>query len=152
VVAIIDDSDDGVDVEGDLVIEGNNVIVYGAGPEASVIGGNLEVETNDAIVHGVRVAGDVILRADDTALVYCVIEGDLHVIGNNNSLALCEIWGDVVIEGNDAVLVSNLVAGDQPISGTSLRCHDNHRFTDIDGDGVVQDDDVLAPVGCSARD
>jgi len=148
VVAVLDDDDDGVDVEGDLLIEGNNVIVYGAGPEASVIGGNLEVIKNNAIVRGVRIAGDAILRKNNTALVYCVIEGDLLVIGNNNSLALCEVWGDVIIDGNNTVLVSNLIAGVQDVRGTNLRCHDNHRFTDIDGDGVVQDDDVLGPVNC----
>ena len=148
VVAVIDGSDDGVDVEGDLLIEGNNVIVWGDGPEASVIGGNLEVIKNNAIVRGVRIQGDAILRKNNTALVHCVIEGDLLVIGNNNSLALCEIWGDVIIDGLNTVLVSNLVAGDQPVAGKNLRCNDNHRFTDVDGDGIVKDEDVLGPVNC----
>jgi len=152
VVAVLDDSDDGVDVEGDLLIEGNNVILYGSGPEASVLGGNLEVLKNNAIVRGVRIVGDVILRKNNTALVYCVIEGDLHVIGNNNRLALCEVWGNITIEGNNTVLVSNLIAGDQAIAGKNLRCNDNHRFTDIDGDEVIQDDDVLAPVNCTSSD
>jgi len=148
VVAVLDGSDDGDDVEGDLLIEGNNVIVSGSGPEVSVIGGNLEVLEDDAIVRGVRIAGDVILRKNDTALVYCAIEGDLHVIGNDNSIALCEVWGKIVIEGSNTVLVSNLVAGDQAIAGTNLRCNDNHRFTDIEGDGAIQDDDVLGAVNC----
>jgi hypothetical protein len=151
VVAVVDDSDDGVDVEGDLVIEGNNVIVYGGGPAVSVIGGDLDVLKNNAIVRGVRIAGDVLLEKNNTALVYCVIEGDLHVVGNNNSIALCQVWGRITIEGNNTVLVSNLIAGDQAISGKNLRCNDNHRFTDIDGDGVVQDDDVLAPVNCTQQ-
>jgi hypothetical protein len=150
VVAVVDDSDDGADIDGDLVIEGNNVIVYGRGPAVSVVGGDLDVHEDNAIVRGVRIAGDVLLEANDTALVYCVIEGDLHVVGNDNSIALCQVWGRITIEGNDTVLVSNLIAGDQAIAGMNLHCNDNHRFTDIDGDGAVQDDDVLAPVSCNA--
>jgi hypothetical protein len=138
----------GADVEDDLLIEGNDVIVYGDGPESSRISGNLEIVENDAIVRGVHIAGDAILRKNNGALVDCVIEGDLLVIGDDNSLALCEIWGDVIIDGDDTVLVSNLVAGDQAVAGTNLRCNDNRRFTDIEGDGVVQDDDVLGAVNC----
>ena len=148
VVAVIDGRDDGVDVDGDLLIEGNNVIVYGDGPATSVIGGNLEIIKNSAIVHGVRIQGDAIFRKDNASLVDCVIEGKLTIIGNNTNIALCEIWGDVVNDGLNTALVSNLIAGDQQVSGMNLRCNDNHRFTDIDGDRVIQDDDVLGPVNC----
>jgi hypothetical protein len=149
VVAVIDGRDDGVDVDGDLLIEGNNVIVFGDGPATSVIGGNLEVIKNNAIVRGVRIVGDAIFRKNNASLVDCVIEGNLTIIGNNTNVALCEIWGDIVIDGVNTVLVSNLIAGDQQVAGKNLRCNDNHRFTDIDGDRTIEDDDVLGPVNCS---
>lgn len=151
VVAVLDGDDDGVDVKGDLLIDGQNVIVYGAGPEASVIEGNLEVIEDGAIARGVRIEGDAILRKDGAALVDCAIEGDLIVIGDGVTIARCEVWGDVIMDGSHAVLVSTLVAGDQQLSGDDLRCNDNHRFTDIEGDGVVQDDDVLAPIACTSE-
>jgi len=152
VVAVLDGDDDGADVDGRLTIEGNNVIVYGAGPGSSVIGGDLEVLKNNAIVRGVRIEGDAVIRKNNFSLVYCVIEGDLIVSGNNASIALCEVWGKIIIEGNNTVLVSNLIAGDQRVDGVNLRCNDNHRFTDIEGDGAVDEDDVLGPVNCSSRD
>lgn len=136
------------DVDGDLLIDGDDVIVYGAGPGASLIGRNLEVIENGAVVRGVRIEGDAILRKRGAALVDCVIEGDLLVVGNENTIASCEIWGDAIIDGSKTVLVANLFAGDQQVRGPDLRCHDNRRFTDIEGDGVVQDDDVLGPVNC----
>jgi hypothetical protein len=151
VVAVVDGGDDGPDVEGGLEITGNNVIVFGSGPDESVIDGTVEVLKNNAIVRGVHITGDAILRKNNAALVYCVVEGDLLVVGNDNSIALCEVWGDVIIDGNNTRLVSNLVAGDQPIAGKNLRCNDNHRFTDIDGDGVVQKGDVLGPVNCTEK-
>jgi len=150
-VVVLDGLDDGVDVEGDLVVKGNNVIVYGSGPDTSVIGGNLDIEKNNAIVRGVRIKGDATISKNNASLVYCVIEGDLTITGNNVSVALCEIWGKVTIEGTNAVFVSNLVAGDQTVSGVNLQCNDNHRFTDIAGDGVIQDDDVLTPITCESR-
>lgn len=36
-------------------------------------------------------------------------------------------------------------------AGVSPRCNDDHRFTDIDGDGAVQNDDVLAPALCRQK-
>ena len=150
-VVVLDGLDDGVDVEGDLVVKGNNVIVYGNGPDTSVIGGNLQLDKNNAIVRGVRIKGDASISKNSASLIYCVIEGDLKITGNNVNVALCEIWGKVTIDGNNAVFVSNLVAGDQTLSGVNLQCNDNHRFTDIMGDGVVDDDDVLSPIMCESR-
>lgn len=150
-VVVLDGSDDGVDVEGDLDVVGNNVIVHGEGPDVSVIGGDLNIEKNNAIVRGVRIQGDVTITKNNTALVWCVIEGDLNITMNNTSVALCEVWGNVNIIGNNAVFVSNAVQGDEPIAGMNLFCNDNHRFTDADGDGVIDEGEVGEPIECSSR-
>jgi len=147
-VVVIDGKDDGVDIEGDVDIKGNNVILWGSGPDVSVIGGDLHIDKNNAIVRGVRIKGDATITKNNAALVNCVIEGDLTVTLNNISVALCEVWGKVNIEGNNAYFVSNLVAGDQTIGGKNLQCNDNHSFTDSDGDHVVDVDEVLAPITC----
>jgi hypothetical protein len=147
-VIVLDGDDDGADIEGDLLVEGNNVIVYGEGPESSVIAGDLLIEKNNTIVRGVRVEGDVRITKNNASLVYCAIEGDLTISGNNVNLALCEVWGRITIEGNNAVFVSNLVGGDQTVAGKNLRCNDNQRFSDSNGDGIVDDDDVLTLVTC----
>lgn len=148
VVAVVDGRDDGVDLDGDLLIDSNDVIVYGNGPATSVIGGNVEVIKSGAIIHGVRIQGDAILRKSDASLIDCVIEGKLTIIGSNTNIALCEIWGDIVNDGVGTSFVSNLVAGDQEVNGMNVHCNDNHRFTDIDGDREIEDDDVLGPVNC----
>jgi hypothetical protein len=150
-VIVLDNKDDGVDVQGNLKITGNNVIVWGYGPDTSVIGGNLDIDKNNAIVRGVRVNGDVSITKNNAALIDCVIDGNLTITGNNVSLALCQIWGTVTIEGKNTVLVSNLVLGDQVISGDNLRCNDNHRFADANTDGVFQDAEVTGPVTCESR-
>lgn len=147
-VVVIDGKDDGVDITGDVDIKGNNSIIWGEGPDVSVIGGNVNIDKNNAIVRGVRIKGDATITKNNAALVDCVIEGDLNVTLNNISVALCEIWGKVNIQGNNAYFVSNLVAGDQMVSGKNIQCNDNHSFTDTNGDHVVAADEVLAPIDC----
>jgi len=150
-VVVIDGADDGVDIEGDVAITGNNVILHGEGPDVSVIGGDLDIAKNNAIVRGVRIQGDVTLSMNNTSLVWCVIEGDLNITMNNTSVALCEVWGNVNIIGLNTVFVSNAVQGDQQVSGKNLYCNDNHRFSDLDGDGAIDEGEVGAPLECGAE-
>jgi len=151
-VVTFDKLDDGDDVIGDLTVSGNNVIIYGSGPDTAVIGGNLQIDKNNAIVRGVRIRGNASITKNNASLIYCVIEGDLTITGNNVNLALCEVWGDVKIEGKNAVFVSNMVAGDQPIEGANLHCNDNHRFVDANKDGAIDDAEVGDDVLCISKD
>jgi hypothetical protein len=150
-VLVLDGVADGADIEGGLVIKGNNSIIYGQGPDVSVISGDLQVEKNNAIVRGVRIQGNASISKNNASLVNCVVEGNLEITGNNVNVALCEIWGQVKIEGQNAVFVSNLVEGEQPIEGNNLRCNDNHRFADANGDAAIQASEIGAAVSCISR-
>ena len=151
VVLVFDDKPDGVDVDGDVKIDGNNVTLYGHGPDVSVIGGNLNIDKNNALVRGVRVQGDVIIDKNNPSMVDCVIEGDLTIKGNNVSIALCEVWGKLVIEGNNAVLVSNKFAHAPEVSGENLVCSDNVAFNDANVDHMVSDSELGGPITCSTK-
>jgi hypothetical protein len=151
-VIVLDGEDDGDDVIGDLTVVGNNVIVYGEGPDSSVIGGNLAIDKNNAIVRGVRIRGDTTITKNNASLIFCAIEGNLTISGNNVNLALCDIFGDVTISGNNAVFVSNRVAGDQAVEGVNLRCNDNWRFVDADGDARVSEGELGERIECRSRD
>jgi hypothetical protein len=148
VVLVIDDADDGVDVDGDVTIDGNNVSLYGHGPDTSVIGGDLNIDKNNATVRGVRVTGDVTIDKNNPSIVDCVIEGDLLIRGNNVSIAECEVWGTLTIEGNNAILVSNVFATPPVVKGMNTVCTDNVAFTDANGDAHVDDDELGDPVEC----
>jgi hypothetical protein len=150
-VLVLDGEDDGVDIAGDVTIDGNNVTLYGQGPETSVIGGDLAIDKNNALVRGVRVEGDVTIDKNNPSIVDCVIAGDLTIRGNNVSVALCDVWGKLTIEGNDAVLVANHFATAPEILGNNTVCTGNIAFDDSDEDGVVDDDELLEPVACAAK-
>ena len=146
VVLVIDDVADGVDVKGDVTIDGNNVTLYGHGPDTSVIGGDLNLDKNNALVRGVRVEGDVTIDKNNPSIVDCVIEGDTLIRGNNVSLALCEVWGQLTIEGNNAVLVGNRFAVPPVIKGKNTICNQNLAF-----DGMIGADDQGTIVTCESK-
>jgi hypothetical protein len=151
VVLVLDDEADGVDVAGDVTIDGNNVTLYGHGPDTSVIGGDLNIDKNNALVRGVRVEGDVSIDKNNPSIVDCVIAGDLTIRGNDVSIALCEVWGKLTIEGNNAILVGNHFAKAPEITGNNTVCNGNLGFEDADADGKIDADELGEPVACAGK-
>lgn len=150
-VLVFDAVDDGPDVTGDVVLSGNNAIVYGEGADVSVIGGSLAIEKNNAIVRGVTIQGDVTIDKNNTQLSFVVIEGNLTVNSNNVTLAESTVHGSITIAGNNAVLVENRLAGVDALSARNLTCNGNVRFDDADDDGEVEDSELGAEISCDAQ-
>lgn len=148
-VLVVDDKDDGVDVTGDITIDGNNITLYGYGPDTSVIDGSVHLDKNNAVVRGVRITGDVTIDKNNPSMIDCVIEGDLIISGNNVSMALCEVWGTITITGNNTIFVSNKFKTPPQLEGMHLDCNDNYLFTDANDDGAIADDEVGAPLDCT---
>ena len=149
-VFVIDDRDDGPDVTGDVTLDGNNVTLYGHGPDVSVIGGDLHIDKNNARVRGVRVLGDVTIDKNNPSLVDCVIEGDLTINGNNVALALCEVWGKTTITGNNAALVENRLADAPLVTGNNTVCAGDLTFADANKDGVIAQTELGEELACAA--
>ena len=148
IVFVLDDRDDGPDVTGNVTLDGNNVTLYGRGPEVSVIAGDLHIDKNNARVRGIRVQGDVIIDKNNPSLVDCVIEGNLTIHGNNVALGLCEVWGETTIDGNNAVLVENRLASAPAIAGKNTRCEGNEGFADANKSAVIEDSELGAAITC----
>jgi hypothetical protein len=148
-VLVLGDAEAGAEVLGDVVIEGNNSVVYGHGPELSLIGGALLIEKNNAIVRGTRIRGDVAITKNNAQLAFCVIEGNLTITGNNTTLAECEIHGDIEIRGLNTVLVQNRFQSASDIEGFNLRCDGNESFSDADGDGQIGEEELAGAIDCA---
>lgn len=141
-VLVFDEVSDGFDVEKDVVVKGNNVVVWGKNPDVASIGGTLKIEKNNAVVRGVRIRGDVAITKNNAQLSFCVIEGNLTITGNNTTLAECEVHGNITIAGVNTVLVANRFAQPGPIEGKNLSCNNNYLLGDHDGDASVPADAV----------
>ena len=150
-VVVLDGLDDGVDIEGDLSVDANNVVIWGEDPDVSIIDGDVDITKNNAIIRGVRITGDVTIDYNNAHFLLCVIEGDLTINGNNDTIAGCEVWGSVAINGENAVLVSNLLADAGPYAAQGLVCNDNTSFVDENEDGVIDDDELGDEVVCDDK-
>jgi|GEM_PF-1528679 len=150
-VVAIDGADDGVDVAGDVTSSGNNVTVYGQGPEVSVIGGDVTAEGNNFSMRGVTVKKDVVVRGNNATLVLCAIEGDVTIEGNNAVIAECTIKGKVTIKGNNSVLVSNRVLGGIAVTGENTVCDANVAWTDGNGNGLLDPGETGSPIECTDK-
>jgi len=150
-VIALDDADDGIDLEGNLDVDANNVVVYGAGPDVSVISGDVTVDGNNTVIRGVRIQGNVEVLKNDAVFLFCVIEGNLTIPANNARLLACDVYGDVIVTGNGTELVSDRIAGQLTNEGMGTSCESVVEFDDVDGDLHVTDDELGGAVSCGGK-
>jgi hypothetical protein len=124
-VLVFDGLDDGDDVTGDVVLTGNNAVIYGRGADVSRIGGDLDIDKNNAVVRGVSIGGDVRIDKNNAQLSFVDILGDLIIEGNNTTLAGSSVHGQVTIHGVNTVLVQNRFFSAGTLAGKNLECNGN---------------------------
>lgn len=147
-VIVLDDIDDGIDIDGDVSVDANNVVIYGADPNNAVISGNLSIDGNNTIVRGVRIQGDVSIVKNNAVFLNCVIEGDVTISANDTVIAACDVLGTITITGNNTKLSANHIVGELSISGNNTKCTSNVAAVDADGDGILLTSELGAPVVC----
>jgi hypothetical protein len=119
-------------IRGNVTLDGNNVSLYGEGPNRSVIDGNLLVTGNNARVRGIRVTGNVVIELNTASIVLSDIEGNLDIRSNNTLSANNRVLGNLTVTGNNTTLVSNWVQGNLEDDGSNTICDGNRAFTDQD--------------------
>jgi hypothetical protein len=149
-VALVFESEGGT-LEGDLLVNGNNVVLFGDSPADAVIDGDLTLTGNNTIARGITVTGNVNVLLNNTVMVYCVIHGDLFIGANNTVVSGCDVFGNVVVTGLNTELYGLHIQGNLdvgPLAGLNLRCEGLKSFVDADEDGVVDEGEVGADRGC----
>lgn len=148
-VIAIDGAADGVDIKGNVVAAGNNVVVYGEGPAVSVIGGNVDSGGNNFSLRGVTVQGTVHIVGNNATLVLCSIEGNVVFEGNNNVIANCSILGSVEIKGVNNTLVSNQIGGQISVGADkNTVCDGNVVWSDANANRVFDAGEAGAAITC----
>lgn len=139
-------------VEGDVVIEGDHVAIYGAGPDRTRIRGDVHLRGRFARLRGVRVEGDVFVEDAQAAITFSRVHGDLIVGGGETERSVIagnELLGKVIVRAAGATIVANRVQGPFLIFGEDARCADNLAFDDLDGDATMDEQgEVLGRLGC----
>jgi hypothetical protein len=151
-VVSVDGAADGVDIQGDVAAAGNNVTVYGHGPDVSVIGGSVTATGNNFAMRGVTVQGGVTVDGNNATMVLCAIQGNVHITGNNNVIADCDILGNVVIDGVNNTLVGNHVAGTITLGeAKNQTCDGNVTWTDANANKVFDTGEGGAALACTTK-
>ena len=124
------------------------MIVYGAGPAVSIIGGNLSMNYSKGVVRGVSVLGNAKIPGNNSSLIDCVILGDVTISGNDNLLAGCDIYGKVTVSGNGNWLTGLRVQGGIQFLGNNSICDRNFAFVDRNQDKLIDPTEVGAALAC----
>jgi hypothetical protein len=141
------------DVAGNVAAAGNNVTVYGKGPDASIVRGNVTATGNNFALRGVTVKGNVSVSGGNNAvLVLCVVEGNVEITGNNNVIADCTVKGNIIIEGVNNVLVGNRVGGTiQVTDAKNSVCDGNVAWKDDNANGIYEASESAGPLTCRSK-
>jgi hypothetical protein len=147
-VFVFDAEDDGADMLGEVVVSGDDDVLYGAGAEVSVLGEGLRIDGERVVVRGLTIRGDVTVDKNDAKLSLVQINGDLTINGNGVTLSESIVHGDVHLVGSSTVLSRNLLESAAFLSANNLGCHLNQRFDDLDGDRSIDGSELGAEVDC----
>jgi hypothetical protein len=150
-VVAVDGIADGVDIAGNVSAAGNNVTVYGRGPDVSVIGGSVTATGNNFSMRGVTVQGNVEVGGGNNAtMVLCAVQGNVHIVGNNNVIANCDILGNILIEGVNNVLVGNHVGGTITLTDAKNQvCDGNTKWSDANSNKIFDAGEAGAALSCT---
>lgn len=152
-VVAIDGAADGVDIAGNVTAAGNNVVVYGEGPDVSVIGGSVTATGNNFSMRGVTVQGNVeIGGGNNAAMVLCVVHGNIKIVGNNNVVADCDVLGDIIIEGVNNTIVANHVGGQIIVTEAKNDvCDGNTKWNDANSNKIFDAGEAGAALTCGGK-
>lgn len=145
----LDAEADGDDITNNVQLDGNDQVLYGHGEDVSVIGGNVKIVGNGAVVRGVRIRGNLDVEGDGATISLCAVEGNVHIKGNQNVLVECEVYGGLKAEGSGHALVANRLGQSWDIKEDYEHCSDNLPFDDADGDGRIDEGELLGDVTLS---
>ena len=145
-VITFDEGTNGKPMEGNIVIDAERAIIYGNGPDETIIDGNLTLNSNNARVRGVTVMGNLELSSNNVAASFCEVHGNFIATGNGFTAVECQVFGNVIVSGNNGILVNIGVQGNWEVTGNGTICDGCYSFEDkndnFDMDQTPDDDDT----------
>lgn len=139
-----DESTNGEPIVMDVNIEGNQVSVYGNGPENTIIDGDVTIDGNNVRLRGVTITGNLSISLNRSSVVLCRVLGDVSITTNNTNNSVFvdnDVFGNFLCTSNQNLLTGNDVAGEWEVTSNNNTCANNFAFTDEDEDEWVGDDE-----------
>jgi hypothetical protein len=149
---VFDESSNGVPFAGDVNVDGNDVAIYGNGPDNTIIEGDVVISGNNVRLRGVTIAGNLSITLNSAAVVLSRIHGDVLITKNGTVFVENDVYGDFTSTSNGNVLVGNDVQGAWSVGGNGSACDENTAFTDGDGSHGIDDGELGDPLVCSTAE
>jgi hypothetical protein len=94
---------------GDLVIRGQDVILFGEGfaERAAVVDGNVEVRGGNVRIRGVTITGDLTVHGNNFGMSFSVVEGDTDLQGQAISFLANVFCNGANVPSSNAALYDN---------------------------------------------
>lgn len=148
-IITFDPATDGKSIVGNVRLDAERVVLIGNGVDKTIIGGNLNLASNNAHVRGLTIEGNVTIEKDsnNNSITFCRIYGNLEIEGNGATVINCDVFGNVKVNGNGATLLGLRVAGNFD-GGSGATCKGNVAIDDKDKDFVVDPLEVGAALTC----
>jgi hypothetical protein len=139
---VFDPATNGVPIVADLSVDGNNVSVYGNGPDQTILDGDVTVDGNNVRLRGLTITGNLTMSLNNTSIVLCAIRGNVVMNSeatNGSVFVENDVFGTFTSDSNNNTLAGNDVQGTWSVTGHANICDANYAFGDADQDWVVGD-------------
>ncbi|MEZ0312922.1 MAG: hypothetical protein ACAI38_14195 [Myxococcota bacterium] len=145
---VFDDALDGVPFVGNVSVDGNNVSIYGNGPDKTIIDGDVVITGNNVRLRGVTITGNLSITLNSAAVVLSRIHGDVLITKNGTVFVENDVFGAFTSTSNGNLYVGNDVQGAWSITGNGSTCDENNAFADGDADHQIDDGELADPLVC----
>lgn len=145
---VFDSSLDGQPITGNIDVDGNEVSIYGNGPDKTIIDGDVNIQGNNVRIRGVTITGNLTIGLNTAAVLLSRVYGDVTISKNNSVFVDNDVYGNVSVSANNTTLVGNHVQGTWQVNGASSICDGDIAFNDADSDHVVDDNETGAELTC----
>ena len=108
---VFDESLNGVPFVGDVSVDGNNVAIYGNGPDNTIIDGDVVITGNNVRLRGVAVTGNLTVSLNKASVVLSRIHGDVLIAKNGTVFVENDVYGSFTSTSNGNLYVGNDVQG-----------------------------------------
>ncbi len=146
-----DESTDGEPIVIDLNIEGNQVSIYGNGPENTIIDGDVTIDGNNVRLRGVTITGDLEISRNQTSVILCRVLGNVSITTNNTNNSVFvdnDVFGGFLCTSNQNLISGNDVGNTWEVTSDNNTCANNSAFVDDNGDEWVSADERTDLLEC----
>jgi len=126
------------DFKGKVDVKGDRAVIFGNGPERTIIHGEVHLHGHDCRLRGVTIHGKLKLHGDRCSAISVVVHGKLEVHGHDVVLSNVIALDDLKSKDDRLTAFRLFVDGKLDIKKKDHTCVDSFFFADRNDNGLVE--------------